>query len=85
MYVGLLKNCYLVTQGDSSILIDAGLKGKEKKIEKTCRERNVRLILLTHGHLDHIQNATYLSKQLQVPVAMHKEDVVLHRIIFIVD
>jgi len=34
----------------------------------------VKLILLTHGHLDHIQNAAYLSEQLNAPIAMHEAD-----------
>jgi Zn-dependent hydrolases, including glyoxylases len=71
------SNCYLVTQQDSSILIDTGLKGHEKKILEACQGKNVKLIVLTHGHMDHIQNAAYLAKQLQVPIAMHKDDVVL--------
>ncbi|GKX68167.1 MBL fold metallo-hydrolase [Inconstantimicrobium mannanitabidum] len=71
------SNCYLVSQEDSSILIDTGLKGNEKKILEACQGKNVKLIVLTHGHIDHIQNAAYLAKQLQVPIAMHKSDVVL--------
>lgn len=71
------SNCYLVSQEDSSILIDTGLKGNEKKILEACQGKNVKLIVLTHGHIDHIQNAAYLAKQLQVPIAMHKSDVAL--------
>lgn len=71
------SNCYLVSQEDSSILIDTGLKGNEKKILEACQGKNVKLIVLTHGHVDHIQNASYLAKQLQIPIAMHKKDVVL--------
>lgn len=70
-------NCYLVSQEDSSILIDTGLKGNEKKILEACQGKNVKLIVLTHGHIDHIQNAAYLAEQLQVPIAMHKSDVAL--------
>lgn len=70
-------NCYLVTQGDSSILVDTGLKGNEKKILQACQGKHVKLIVLTHGHMDHIQNAAYLAKELQVPIAMHQKDVAL--------
>jgi len=44
------------------------------KIFRFCIDKNVKLIVLTHGHVDHIQNAAYLSKKLRVPVAMHKDD-----------
>lgn len=30
--------------------------------------------MLTHGHIDHMENAAYLSGRLQVPIAMHPED-----------
>ena len=35
------------------------------------------LIVLTHGHLDHVQNAAFLSQQLEVPIAMHRADLEL--------
>ncbi|WP_349668816.1 MBL fold metallo-hydrolase, partial [Lacrimispora sp.] len=71
------SNCYLVSENDSSILVDTGLKGNERKILNACKGKNITLIVLTHGHIDHIQNAAYLAKQLQVPVAMHQKDVEL--------
>ncbi|WP_349672804.1 MBL fold metallo-hydrolase [Lacrimispora sp.] len=71
------SNCYLVSENDSSILVDTGLKGNERKILNACKGKNITLIVLTHGHIDHIQNAAYLAKQLQVPVAMHEKDVEL--------
>ena len=30
--------------------------------------------MLTHGHIDHIENAAYLSNRLQVPIAMYPVD-----------
>ena len=71
------SNCYLVTQGQSAILVDTGLKGFEKQILSACEEKQVKLIVLTHGHIDHVQNASFLAKQLQVPIAMHENDIPL--------
>ena len=71
------SNCYLVSENDSSILVDTGLKGNQRKILNACKGKNITLIVLTHGHIDHIQNAAYLAKQLQVPVAMLLKDVAL--------
>lgn len=70
-------NCYLVTQKDATILVDTGVKGFEKKILSQCEGKQVKLIVLTHGHIDHVQNAAFLAKQLQVPIAMSKKDIPL--------
>lgn len=32
------------------------------------------LIVLTHGHMDHCQNAAYLANALHIPIAMNKKD-----------
>ena len=70
-------NCYLVTQNNASVLVDTGVKGFEKKILEQCEGKEVKLIVLTHGHIDHMQNAVYLAKSLQVPIAMHEKDIPL--------
>lgn len=70
-------NCYLVTQDNASILVDTGVKGFEEKILKQCEGKEVKLIVLTHGHIDHMQNAAYLAQSLQVPIAMHEKDIPL--------
>lgn len=70
-------NCYLVTQENASILVDTGVKGFEEKVLKQCEGKEVRLIVLTHGHIDHMQNAAYLAQKLQVPIAMHEKDIPL--------
>lgn len=32
------------------------------------------LIVVTHGHMDHCQNAAYLANTLHIPIAMNKKD-----------
>ncbi|MBE5962155.1 MAG: MBL fold metallo-hydrolase [Lachnospiraceae bacterium] len=71
------SNCYLVTENGKSILIDTGMKGKRNAIVKALEGKNVTLIILTHGHIDHVQNAAYLSKKLNAPVAIHRLDIPL--------
>lgn len=68
-------NCYIVVDNDRAILIDTGRRKYQKKILEKCREFNVSLIVLTHGHLDHCQNAAYLAKILNIPVAMSEKDI----------
>lgn len=71
------SNCYLVTQEDAAILVDTGVKGFENKILGKCEGKQVKLIVLTHGHIDHVQNAVFLAKKLQVPIAMNEQDIPL--------
>lgn len=68
-------NCYLVSENGHAILIDTGMAGYEKKVLKECEHTNVRLIILTHGHCDHIQNTVFLSQKLQAPVGLMQEDI----------
>ena len=67
-------NCYIVAQNGSAILIDTGRRKYREKILKKCREFPITLIVLTHGHMDHCQNAAYLANALHVPVAMCEKD-----------
>ena len=73
------SNCYLIQQNGSAILVDTGFIGNEKKILAACKDLPVKLIVITHGHLDHIQNAAFLSEQLHVPIAMSRYDLDLVR------
>ena len=71
---GIAANCYILSQGESAVLIDTGTAQYRDSILTKCREKNVGLILLTHGHYDHVQNAAYLAEALGVPIAMHPAD-----------
>ncbi|HYE69599.1 MAG TPA: MBL fold metallo-hydrolase [Anaerovoracaceae bacterium] len=70
-------NCYLLTGSKGSILVDAGNPSDVSRIYDRVKDRNVRLILLTHGHPDHIGAASGLARLLHVPIAMSREDAVL--------
>lgn len=67
-------NVYLVSDGDNAVLVDTCRVSYRDMILEKCKKKNVRIIILTHGHVDHIQNASFLSKALNVPIAMHKGD-----------
>ena len=67
-------NCYIVADNDNAILIDTGRKKYREKILEKCKEFHVSLIVLTHGHMDHCQNAAYLANALHIPIAMNKKD-----------
>lgn len=73
--VGGNVNCYIVADNDKAILIDTGRKKYREKILEKCKEFHVSLIVLTHGHMDHCQNAAYLANALHIPIAMNKKDI----------
>jgi len=70
-------NCYILSQDGSAVLVDTGTANYRDTILEKCRQQNVRLIVITHGHYDHVQNAAFLAKALGVPVAMHPADLPL--------
>lgn len=70
-------NCFVISDGDNAILADTCHTKYREKILNACKGRNIRLIVLTHGHIDHIQNAAFLSGELNAPIAMNAEDIPL--------
>lgn len=67
-------NCYIVADHGKAVLIDTGREKYREKILEKCKEFHVSLIVLTHGHIDHCQNAAYLAAALHVPIAMSEKD-----------
>lgn len=67
-------NVYLVSDGENAILVDTCRNSYRDMILEKCGTKNVHLIILTHGHVDHIQNTAFLSKKLDAQIAMHKDD-----------
>jgi len=68
---GSKGNAIYVSDGASSILVDAGLSGKA--IELRMREKGLdpaalTAILVSHEHSDHIQGVGVLSRRYRVPV-----------------
>ncbi len=70
-------NCYVVNNGKDAILIDTGKKEYLNQIIKECKPYTMRLIVLTHVHMDHAENAEELSNIWGCPVAVNKKDIEL--------
>lgn len=68
-------NCFIISNGKTGILVDTGRKKYKQKVLDACKQFHIRLLILTHGHVDHIQNAAFLSNALHIPVAMNKLDI----------
>ena len=69
-------NCYLLETPSGFILIDTGLPKRRvdlvRELETAgCNPGDLKLIIITHGHLDHNGNTAYLRKKNEAKVAMH--------------
>lgn len=67
-------NCYLISNGKDAVLVDTCREAYRQNILNACKPFRMRLLVLTHGHIDHIQNAAFLSETLQIPIAVCKDD-----------
>ena len=77
-------NAYLVEERGEVTIIDAGLPGYYDDIPRELAAMgrtvdDVRALLLTHGHSDHIGFAERLRSERQVPVWVHESDARLAR------
>jgi hydroxyacylglutathione hydrolase len=75
----LSSNAYLVANGKQAILIDCGMKKKEKKIVAALRQmqlspRDIQLIILTHTHYDHAGSVKALQQITSAKVLVHKAE-----------
>ena len=73
------SNAYVVTNGKRSILIDAGMKKKGKKIVAALMRaqiapESIKLIILTHTHYDHCGSLKALQEITKAKVLVHKAE-----------
>jgi len=72
-------NCYLIRTEAGFFLIDTGIKKKRSQLEQElieagCSPGDLKLVILTHGHMDHVGNAAYLRDKHGAKIAMHGGD-----------
>lgn len=76
-------NCYVYWDENTKegVIIDPGAYEAHEKEEITDYIKdngiNIKLILNTHGHLDHIMGNDWAKKEFNVPILMHKDDMPL--------
>jgi hydroxyacylglutathione hydrolase len=73
---GWKANCYIVSSEivQKGLIIDPG--DEENTILKAVREMGIeiKLLVATHGHIDHIGAIGVLKRALHAPVAIHQRD-----------
>jgi len=67
-------NCYLIWSEDEAIIIDPGDEAEE--ILDIVRKLNlkVKMIINTHGHIDHIYGNKFFKEAFKTKIAIHKLD-----------
>ncbi len=74
------KNGYLVGCQDTrqAVLIDPGDEVHEMLTAIEHHQLEMRYILLTHAHLDHVSGVAIARSALDVPIWLHKDDLFLY-------
>jgi hydroxyacylglutathione hydrolase len=72
-------NCYLIKNEEGYYLVDTAIKKVRKQLDSEifasgCRQGDLKLVILTHGHIDHVGNALYLKNKYGGKIAMHRDD-----------
>lgn len=77
-----VANTHIIENENGIVIIDAGMPHMTQRILGKIRARGyapqaVRLILLTHGHIDHVGSAVALKRLTGAPIALHAADIPL--------
>lgn len=77
-----IANVHIVTTDKGILVVDAGMPHTASLIVRRIRAlgyspQDVRLILVTHGHIDHAGSAVKLKRLTGAPIAMHRGDMPL--------
>ena len=68
-------NLYVIKGENGDILIDTGFIGMRKKLKKWLDKFNIKLVILTHAHVDHIWNAAYIRNLYNCKIAISENDI----------
>lgn len=79
-----IVNAHVVLGAEGCVLVDAGLPGAEKTIARAlAREgrslEDIRLIVITHAHVDHAGAAARLRELSRAPILAHRGDLPHYR------
>ena len=74
-----MVNAYLIKTKNGSFLIDTGFAMNRSKLEQALAlegiaPSDIKLVIITHGDIDHIGNCAYLQKKYGLKIAVHEAD-----------
>lgn len=74
-----MVNAHLVRGNGGCVLVDAGIPGSESKIERVLSRhglsfRDIKLIVVTHAHVDHAGSAHTIRELSRAPIVAHIND-----------
>lgn len=73
---GSSGNCYYVGRQDEGLLVDVGISArqvKEKLLHQDLSLDNIKAILITHDHIDHVSGLEMLLKNTAIPIYAHPD------------
>lgn len=70
----VMTNCYVVELGNTIMIIDPVTS--DYRIDESITSGKNVVILLTHGHFDHILGTDHYSKKYNAPVFIHQNDLI---------
>lgn len=75
----VMVNAYLLRSDEGYILVDTGVPQLLSRLEKAllkagCTQEKLKLIILTHGDIDHTGNAIALKQKYGAKIAMQEAD-----------
>ncbi len=75
-----VANCYLLKTGTGYVLVDTGFSWHRRALHRAledarCNPGDLKLVVITHGDMDHTGNCVWLRKRYGAPVAMHGAEV----------
>ncbi len=76
--LGIAK-CYLIKGKEGYLLVDGGTKNKASKLLKFLRKNKIdkkqlKMIIVTHGHMDHIGSLAEIKEKTGALVLVHEQD-----------
>jgi glyoxylase-like metal-dependent hydrolase (beta-lactamase superfamily II) len=77
--MGLFTNCYAIQGNQGTVLVDTGFPNRERRLHRQLDRLGldpgqIRLIVATHGHADHVGNLKALRIVSGAPVLVHQAD-----------
>ena len=73
---GSSGNCYYVGKQDEGVLVDVGISAQQViryLLQNDLTLSNIKAILITHDHIDHVKGLEALSRRASIPIIAHSD------------